>query len=97
MLSGVVAQRASAPLADRFAACCAQWLRGADARLRRAAAQALGLLAGVEGVRFGRRVPPLLTPLLATLRQQPDQVLSFYPLHKPWVFSGREVPMHRLT
>ena len=67
------AQRASPPLADRFAAYCAQWLRGSDPRLRRAATQTLGLLAGVEGARFGRRVPPLLSPLLAMLRQQPDQ------------------------
>ena len=61
-------QRAPPPLLDRFGAYCAQWLAGGDARMRRAAAQTLGLLCGVEGAKFGRRLPPLLPALLASLQ-----------------------------
>lgn len=55
---------------------CARWLGGGDARLRRAAMQALGLLAAVEGRRVDRRVPALLPPLLGALRAHADQVQS---------------------
>ncbi|KAL4860053.1 Small subunit processome component 20 [Chlorella vulgaris] len=62
----VLMRRAAAPQRDRLAQYCKQWLGGRDARLNRAAAQALGILAEVEGAGFGRRVASLL-PLLADL------------------------------
>ena len=68
------AQRASADTRERLVAFCARWLGGGDARLRRAAIQALGLLAAVEGRRVGRRVPALLPPLVGALRAHADQV-----------------------
>ena len=61
-------QRVSGDARERLAGFCARWLAGGDARLRRAAAQALGLLAGVEGLRVGRRVPVLLPHLVRVLR-----------------------------
>lgn len=68
------AQRASADTRERLVAFCGRWLAGGDARLRRAAAQALGLLAAVEGRRVGRRVSTLLPPLVLALRAHADQV-----------------------
>lgn len=64
----VLTQRVSGDTRERLAGFCARWLAGGDARLRRAAAQALGLLAGVEGLRVGRRVPALLPHLVRVLR-----------------------------
>lgn len=70
LLSDVVEllQRAGPVLLDRFAEYCARWLAGADARLGRAAAQTMGVLAEAEGPKFGRRAAQLLPQLLATLR-----------------------------
>ncbi|KAK9845304.1 hypothetical protein WJX81_002986 [Elliptochloris bilobata] len=65
-------QRASGDTRERLAAFCERWLAGGDARLRRAAAQALGLLAAVEGTRVARRVPALLPPLLHALQPPAD-------------------------
>lgn len=64
-----------------FVCACAQWLLGSSSPLRRAAAQSLGLLAQVEGKRFGPRLwaagpadsaagpaaLPLAAPVLACL------------------------------
>jgi hypothetical protein len=55
---------------DSLAAYCFKWLGGEDPNLRRAAALTLGLLAEVEGARFGRRMKLLLPPLTAVLRWQ---------------------------
>jgi hypothetical protein len=74
-------QRAPPPLLDRFAGYCGQWLGGSNARLRRAAAQTLALLAGVEGANFGRRLPPLLGAVLTTLQAQPSEVSVRYVPH----------------
>ena len=65
----VLTQRVSGDTRERLAGFCARWLAGGDARLRRAAAQTLGLLAGVEGLRVGRRVPALLPHLVRVLRE----------------------------
>ncbi|PSC76593.1 small subunit processome component 20-like protein [Micractinium conductrix] len=65
----VLLRRASAPRRDRLVQYCQQWLAGGDARLNRAAAQSLGIMAEVEGAGFARRVPavlPLLGDLLAS-------------------------------
>ena len=55
-------------LRDRFASHCLKWLAGSDARLGRAAAQTLGILAEAEGPAFGHRTGGLLPQLLSTLR-----------------------------
>ncbi|BDA46528.1 probable small subunit processome component 20 homolog [Coccomyxa sp. Obi] len=60
--------RATPVLRDRFASHCLKWLAGSDARLGRAAAQTLGILAEAEGTAFGRRTGGLLPQLLSTLR-----------------------------
>jgi hypothetical protein len=49
-----------------------QWLRGGDVRLRRAAAQLLGLLAEVEGEGFSRRMGALLPLVGGVLRAEAD-------------------------
>ncbi|EFN57812.1 hypothetical protein CHLNCDRAFT_51116 [Chlorella variabilis] len=67
---GVVARRAGTPQRDRLAQYCVRWLGGGDARLSRAAAQALGVLAEAEGAGFARRVPPLLPPLANLLESR---------------------------
>lgn len=64
----LLTQRVSGDTRERLAGFCMRWLAGGDARLRRAAAQTLGLLAGVEGLRVGRRVPALLPHLARVLR-----------------------------
>jgi len=75
LLSGRVrAQRVSGGTRDRLAAFCERWLAGGDARARRAALQALGLLADAEGGRASRRVPGLLPPLAAALHAAAGQV-----------------------
>ncbi len=66
-------QRASPLLRDRFASHCLRWLAGSDARLGRAAAQTLGILAEAEGPGFGRRTAGILPQLLATLRADSSQ------------------------
>ena len=53
-------QRLATPQLDEVAGFCAEWLEGgvggpASAQLRRAAAQALGIMVEVEGARFGQR------------------------------------------
>jgi U3 small nucleolar RNA-associated protein 20 len=70
---GVLLRRAAPPRRDRLAQYCAQWLGGGDARLNRAAAQALGILAEVEGAGFARRVPSLLPQLADMLQSRAQQ------------------------
>ncbi|PRW58885.1 small subunit processome component 20-like protein [Chlorella sorokiniana] len=66
-------RRAPPARRDRLAQFCGQWLGGSDARLTRAAAQALGILAEVEGASFGRRVPALLPQLADVLASRAEQ------------------------
>ncbi|KAL4434124.1 hypothetical protein ABPG75_000565 [Micractinium tetrahymenae] len=70
---GVLLRRAAPPRRDRLAQFCAQWLGGGDARLNRAAAQALGIMAEVEGAAFARRVPALLPQLATLLESRAEQ------------------------
>ena len=67
-------QRAGATLADRLAGFCAQWLAGDDARMARAAGQTMGIFAGVEGAKFGRRITGLLQMLLPALQGAAQEV-----------------------
>lgn len=66
-------RRAAPPRRDRLAQYCGQWLGGGDARLNRASAQALGILAEVEGAGFARRVPALLPQLAEVLEARAEQ------------------------
>jgi U3 small nucleolar RNA-associated protein 20 len=70
--AGALLRRAAPARRDRLALYCAQWLRGGDARLARAAAQVLGILAEVEAAGFARRVAELLPPLAALLASRAD-------------------------
>uniref|UniRef100_A0A7S3R808 U3 small nucleolar RNA-associated protein 20 domain-containing protein n=1 Tax=Dunaliella tertiolecta TaxID=3047 RepID=A0A7S3R808_DUNTE len=59
---------------DAFATYCRQWLLGNNSALRRAAAHSLGLLAQVEGKRFGPRLwagPSVATTTTATTASAP--------------------------
>ncbi len=91
-------QRASPALADRLAGFCMQWLAGKDARMARAAAQMLGVLAMVEGARFGRRIPGLLKALLPALQKAAPEVCYFTTVtsqdvsNSPWYNLYEKVP-----
>jgi U3 small nucleolar RNA-associated protein 20 len=65
-------RRAGPPPRDRLAGYASRWLAGGDARLSRAAAQALGLMAEVEAAGFARRVAPLLPTLAGLLEARAD-------------------------
>ena len=73
-------QRADTALADRLAGFCTQWLSGEDARMARAAAQTMGIFAAVEGARFSRRIPALLTIILPVLQRAAQEVNSLLVL-----------------
>ena len=61
-------------MADRLAGFCTQWLSGEDARMARAAAQATGIFAAVEGARFSRRIPALLQSIVPALQRAAREV-----------------------
>lgn len=69
--------RLEPPQMDRAFAYCRAWLErgggqsgGADAALRRAAAQTLGFVAEAEAGRFGRRLGEVAPALLRILQRQ---------------------------
>eukprot|EP00887_Chlorella_sp_A99_P000887 scaffold5.g887.t1 len=73
---GLLLRRLGPAPRGRLAGYCLRWLGGRDARLARAAAQALGILAEAEGPGFGRRAPVLLPPLARVLGGAADTVAA---------------------
>ena len=53
--------------------------------MARAAAQMLGVLATVEGVRFGRRIPGLLKVLLPALQRAAQEVCCLTKASSPQI------------
>lgn len=67
-----------------FLQCCAKWLAGEDARLRRAAVQTLGIIAELEAPHFGKRIRPLIPRLTAVLTAHAVQATP-PPFRKSWL------------